>query len=225
MPTIDFPASPTVNQEFTSGGRTWIWNGAAWDSKGTVQAPGPANELSVGTVTTVANGTPAEVTITGESPAQTLSFTIPAGPQGPAGNLTNLAATSPILYNSGTSTLSFAGIALDDVTDVSAAAPNVGDVLYWNGTAWIPNPVIESYALANLSDVGTLTPSPGDVLYWNGTEWVNDPLVRTYALDDLTDVQLTGIPVVGDTMVYDGTKWVNAQPDAPLPTTFMMMGA
>jgi hypothetical protein len=186
MPSIDFPNNPTVNQEFTSGNRTWIWTGTAWDSKGTIQAPGPANELSVGTVTTVVDGNDAEVTITGESPEQTINFVIPAGPQGPPGNLTNLQATSPILYNSGTSTLSFAGITLDDVTNVSAASPSTGDTIYWNGTAW-----------------------------------VNSPL----SLDGLTDVQLSGSPIVGDIMMYDGTKWVNTQPDAPLPTTFMMMGA
>ncbi len=28
---IDFPNSPTTNQVFTSGNRSWIWNGATWD--------------------------------------------------------------------------------------------------------------------------------------------------------------------------------------------------
>jgi hypothetical protein len=27
-----FPTSPTVGQVFTSGGRSWVWNGATWDS-------------------------------------------------------------------------------------------------------------------------------------------------------------------------------------------------
>lgn len=33
MTAIDFPNSPTLNQEFTSGSRTWIWNGTVWAAK------------------------------------------------------------------------------------------------------------------------------------------------------------------------------------------------
>lgn len=28
---IDFPSSPTINQIYTFGGRSWQWNGVAWD--------------------------------------------------------------------------------------------------------------------------------------------------------------------------------------------------
>lgn len=30
---INFPSSPTLNQEYTAGDRTWIWNGIAWSLK------------------------------------------------------------------------------------------------------------------------------------------------------------------------------------------------
>jgi hypothetical protein len=33
MAAIDFPNSPTLNQEFTANGRTWIWNGTVWANK------------------------------------------------------------------------------------------------------------------------------------------------------------------------------------------------
>jgi hypothetical protein len=36
-----FPTSPTVGQVFTSAGRSWIWNGSAWD------APSATNVLQV----------------------------------------------------------------------------------------------------------------------------------------------------------------------------------
>jgi hypothetical protein len=84
--------------------------------QGATGSTGPANVLSVGTVTTGAAGSSVDVTITGTSPTQTVNFTIPkgdkgdkgdTGDQGPAGSLTNLLATAPIVYNSLTSTLSF----------------------------------------------------------------------------------------------------------------------
>ena len=31
MPIL-FPTSPTLGQVFTSGGRSWVWNGSAWDA-------------------------------------------------------------------------------------------------------------------------------------------------------------------------------------------------
>lgn len=33
---VNFPDSPTLNQEFTSGTRTWIWNGSVWALKQTL---------------------------------------------------------------------------------------------------------------------------------------------------------------------------------------------
>jgi hypothetical protein len=29
---LDFPPSPSLNEIYTFGGRSWIWNGTAWDS-------------------------------------------------------------------------------------------------------------------------------------------------------------------------------------------------
>lgn len=34
---ISFPSSPVLNQQYTFSGRTWVWNGASWQSLGTAQ--------------------------------------------------------------------------------------------------------------------------------------------------------------------------------------------
>lgn len=31
---MNFPDSPTVGQEFTANGRTWIWDGYVWAARG-----------------------------------------------------------------------------------------------------------------------------------------------------------------------------------------------
>lgn len=37
---MNFPDSPSVNQQFTAGGRTWVWNGSVWAA-----APAVAEEV------------------------------------------------------------------------------------------------------------------------------------------------------------------------------------
>jgi hypothetical protein len=64
--------------------------------RGVIGPVGPANVLTVGTVTTGAPGTDADVDITGTSPDQVVNFTIPRGDVGPANSLTvNSVTTLP----------------------------------------------------------------------------------------------------------------------------------
>lgn len=48
MPAIDFPNSPSVNDQFTAAGKTWVWTGTSWD----------AVEVSGGSVTSIATNAP-----------------------------------------------------------------------------------------------------------------------------------------------------------------------
>jgi hypothetical protein len=41
MTAIDFPNSPSVNQTFTVGERTWRWTGSTWDAVVTTEIIGP----------------------------------------------------------------------------------------------------------------------------------------------------------------------------------------
>jgi len=66
----------------------YYWEGSFWQGLGTVGPAGPANDLTIGTVEIGEFGDPAEVTISGESPEQVLSFVLPPGQQGPANVLT-----------------------------------------------------------------------------------------------------------------------------------------
>jgi hypothetical protein len=71
---LAFPSSPTVNQTYTSGTRTWTWNGTAWKLPSTALTgvTGTGNAvLSVGPTITLANATglPLTTGVTGVLPA------------------------------------------------------------------------------------------------------------------------------------------------------------
>lgn len=77
----------TVNVTETGGSGTFTdWNINTSGVKGNTGNTGPANSLSVGTVTTGAAGSSASATITGTAPAQVLNLTIPKGDKGDTGS-------------------------------------------------------------------------------------------------------------------------------------------
>jgi hypothetical protein len=63
--------------------------------RGPVGDTGPANTLSIGTVTTGAAGSTASASITGTAPTQTLNLTIPRGDVGEQGETGDTGATGP----------------------------------------------------------------------------------------------------------------------------------
>lgn len=52
MPTLNFPSNPTLNQVYSFGGKTWIWNGLGWQ----LQAQGSINGIVIGNVTPASGG-------------------------------------------------------------------------------------------------------------------------------------------------------------------------
>ena len=54
---VDFPSSPTLNDIYTFGGKSWQWNGAAWESYGTVSSVfGYEHSATVTSSYTIASG-------------------------------------------------------------------------------------------------------------------------------------------------------------------------
>jgi hypothetical protein len=51
MPAIDFPASPSPNDEYTFEGRTWLWNGTGWEVKAFVAPQGATGPVGATGVT------------------------------------------------------------------------------------------------------------------------------------------------------------------------------
>jgi hypothetical protein len=108
---------------------------------------------------------------------------------------------------------------ISSLTDVTITSPANGQVLKYNGTAWVNgiDNVGDSLTLDNLTDVViTGTPTNGQVLKYDTatSKWVNETDATgdggTSALDDLTDVAITGTPTIGQVLKFDGTSWVNS---------------
>lgn len=65
---------------------TLFWDGEQWQAAGTEGPPGPANTLTIGSVTAVGPFDEPSATITGTSPNQFLNLVLQQGPVGPEGN-------------------------------------------------------------------------------------------------------------------------------------------
>jgi len=67
---------------------------------------------------------------------------------------------------------------LDDINDVAAPSPSIGDVLTFDGADWI-NQAASGGSLDSLSDVTLTSPITGQTLVYNGSQWVNQTGVPT----------------------------------------------
>lgn len=87
---LNFPASPVLNDEHTEGGRTWRWDGEAWEALQDVE-PGPTGATGP-TGPTGPSGGPTGAT----GPEGPAGATGPVGVTGPEGPTGPIGATGPI---------------------------------------------------------------------------------------------------------------------------------
>jgi hypothetical protein len=106
---------------------------------------------------------------------------------------------------------------LNDLTDVTISGLTTGQVLKWNGTAWVngTDEVGSGTTISSINDipdVSITTPVSGQVLKFNGSAWVNDTDLNdgngAIALGDITDVDIV-TPLAGQVLKFDGFNWVN----------------
>ena len=97
---IDFPDSPTLNQPFTVGNQTWIWDGSVWrisETQGATGPTGPTGPIGPTGPTGAASTVPGPTGSTGPTgptgATGSTGSTGPVGPTGPTG------ATGPIFQN------------------------------------------------------------------------------------------------------------------------------
>lgn len=106
-------------------------------------------------------------------------------------------------------------LSIEDLSDVTISSVSSGQVLEWNGTAWVNASGGGSLSLEDLSDVVITLPMIGDSITWNGTDWVNTPsigggTVTSVALADLSTTQLYAIS--GSPITTAGTLDLTLKP-------------
>lgn len=119
MPAIDFPNSPTLNQLFTVGNQTWVWDGYVWriaEAQGIQGPTGPTGPSVTGPTGPIGPIGPTGPTgLTGPTGASITGPTGPTGSTGPTG------PTGPVFQNidAGTPTTLYGGLSTIDCGNVN----------------------------------------------------------------------------------------------------------
>lgn len=105
---------------------------------------------------------------------------------------------------------------IDQLTDVTITSPSVGQVLKYNGTAWVNGTDNTGGGggggatnLDELTDVVISAPTATHVLKYNGTAWVN-AAETSYTLPTATTSTLGGVKVDNTTIVINGSGVISA---------------
>jgi len=117
MALIDFPSSPSLNDEYTFEGRTWLWNGTGWEVKAFVAPPGATGATGVAGATGPAG-------VTGATGA--VGATGATGPQGDSGAVGATGATGPVGVSGATGATGVAGT--DGATGATGPQGDAGAV-------------------------------------------------------------------------------------------------
>jgi len=96
-------------------------------------------------------------------------------------------------------------LALGGVSDVTITTPTSGQVLKYNGSAWVNDTDNEGTTISSIDDVSDVTitsVASGELLAWNGSAWVNNTLaeagVATAAQGTLADSALQSFTETND---------------------------
>ena len=135
---INFPDSPANNDQYTIGSTTWMYNGTAW-----VVSVGDAS-IATGAITTdkIAAGA-----VTAAKLGNDISLT-PADGSITAAKIASDAVTTAKVLDENITTDKLASgavtaakinnaVTLNDIPDVTIISASSGQVLQWNGTAWV----------------------------------------------------------------------------------------
>ncbi|MCD6035210.1 MAG: hypothetical protein K0R63_951 [Rickettsiales bacterium] len=96
------------------------------------------------------------------------------------------------------------GVELDHLEDVAVSSPSNGEILKYNGSAWVNDTVSgASSALASLDDASITSATDNDFLVYNGTDWTNEApsTARTsMGLGSIVTQSASSVSITGGTL-------------------------
>jgi hypothetical protein len=104
-------------------------------------------------------------------------------------------------------TASFGAATLNDLTDVTAPAPSTGDLLKWNGSAWV-NDDIDLGTDTTGNYVADVTSGTGITVTHTPGEGSSAAVAINAALNDLSDAAVSSASI-GQVLEHNGTNFVN----------------
>ena len=183
---LDFPSSPSVNDTYSYGGTTWIWDGSAWY----VQPPASINNTPIGNIT----------------PSTGAFTTLSSTGNTTLGNINaNLIPAANVTYNLGSNTARWNDIWLANSTihigdaNISAAGAN----LLLPSTVYIGNTAMTETGGILALPAGTANVSPGTP--------VDVPKITSVQITDSSWNVLddTSVSTSGGYIVINGSNFVS----------------
>lgn len=222
---IDFPNSPTNGQTHVVGSFTWQYDGEKWVS---------ANGIALDGLSDVTAPTPTSGDFLKWNGTAWVNDPINLGTDTIGNYVSSVTAGTGISVNFTPSEGAGASVSLDatldNLSNVTVPSPSNGDLIQWNGTAWVnvASSTVGATNLDGLTDVVITSPAEFQTLEYNGTNWVNSyASTVTYVRNAEATTLTTGTVVYlfGATGDHATVKRADNDSDATSSKTIGLVGA